>query len=92
MIVCFIYESVEWKRNLEQNIIGFLSLPWLASEKLGYDLEFHKDNGYKTCSLNLIQNADKIQMIKLKKACIQLLCIMPKTACSQWRTHIISKW
>jgi len=62
MIVCFIYESVEWKRNLEQNIIGFLSLPWLASEKLGYDLEFHK------------------------------LCIMPKTACSQWRTHIISKW
>lgn len=56
--------SVEWKRNLEQNVIGFLSLPWLANEKTGYDLEFHKDNGYKQCSLNLIQNSDKLYLNK----------------------------
>jgi serine/threonine-protein kinase ATR len=83
--------SVQWQRNLSQNIVAFLSLPWLATESNGADLEFFKDKGYKQCSLSLIQNSPSATLTQLKCICIQLLCLLPKSVCSQWRSQIISR-
>ena len=83
--------SVEWKRNLSQNIMAFLSLPWLATETSGADLDFFKDKGYKLCSLNLIQQTPKATLLSLKRQCVQLICLLPKTICPQWRTQLITK-
>ena len=74
-----------------QNIIAFLSFPWLANETNGHDLDYIKDKGYKQCSLNLVQQTPRPQLISLKKQCVQLLCLLPKSICPIWRTHIISK-
>jgi hypothetical protein len=83
--------SVEWKRNLSQNIMAFLSLPWLAAETSGADLDFFKDKGYKLCSANLIQQTPRATLLSLKRQCVQLICLLPKTICPQWRTQLISK-
>jgi len=76
---------------LHQNIIAFLSFPWLANEVNGLDLDYIKDKSYKQSSLNLIQQTPKHHLIALKKFCIQLLCLIPKPICPLWRTQIISK-
>lgn len=83
--------QVQWSRNLTQNLIAFLSLPWLNQESNGLDLEFFKDKGYKQCSSTLIQNTPGPKLIKLKQICIELLCLIPKNFCQMWRCNIISK-
>ena len=82
---------MEWKNSLTQNIIAFLSLPWLGAETSGLDLTIFKDKYYRQCSLNIIQNTPKSTMLLIKRLCIQLLCLLPKNVCPQWRTHIIGK-
>jgi hypothetical protein len=90
-IKSLILTSTEWKKSLTQNIIAFLSLPWLANETQAFDLELFKDKSFKQCSANLIQHTPKHVMFYIKQACMQMLCLLPKNSCSQWRTQLISK-
>lgn len=68
-----------------------MSLPWLAMEMSGFDLELFKDKGYKQTSLNIIQNTDRSILALLKRQCIQLICLIPKNICPQWRTQLVTK-
>ena len=83
--------SVEWKKNLSQNLVAFFSLPWLYTETNGYDLELFKDKAYKQYSQNLIQNIPRSKLTQLKCLCIQFICLLPKSICGDWRSHIIGK-
>ncbi|CAF0950646.1 unnamed protein product [Brachionus calyciflorus] len=83
--------SIEWKKSVSQNVVAFLSLPWLAQETNPYDLELFKDKTLKQSSLSLIQNTDRNILNLIKSKCIQLLCLIPKNACDQWRVQLITK-
>lgn len=77
---------------MSQNLVGFLSIPWLSTESNGLDLDLFKDKSYKQCSATLIAQAGSSASLKqIKIECVQLLCLVPKNVCPQWRTQIVSR-
>ena len=76
---------------MTQNIVAYLSLPWLCTENNGHDLVLFKDQGYKQCSQTLVKNTKGSKLVALKKICIELLCLIPNNYVQTWRGHIISQ-
>ena len=83
--------SIEWKKPLAQTIVAYLSLPWLSQETNPYDLDLFKDKIFKQISLSLIQNTDRNILNSIKKKVIQLICLIPKSVCDQWRVQLLTK-
>lgn len=68
-----------------------MSLPWLAQETNGCDLDYFKEKSYKQSSSNIIQNTDRSNLYLLKRQCIQMICLIPKNVCPLWRTQLVTK-
>lgn len=85
------FSSIEWKKPLAQTIVAFLSLPWLGQETNPHDLDLFKDKLFKQMSLSLIQNTDRHILNLIKKKTLQLLCLIPKNVCDQWRVQLLTK-
>ena len=90
--------KVEWKKAFSQNLVAFLSVPWLSAETNGLDLELFKEKTFKQCSTNLLAatttttTSSGNQLLKqIKIECIQLLCMLPKNVCPQWRSQVMSR-
>lgn len=87
----FEYFKVEWKRGISQNLVTFLSIPWLSTETNGLDLDLFKDKSYKQTSINLSSQASPLSLKQIKLSCIQLLCLLPKNVSPHWRTQVMSR-
>jgi hypothetical protein len=90
--------SIEWKRNVAHSIIAFISMPWLCSENAGLDLDMFKDKTIKQCSgwiaaaaagAQSINSSSAVSIMKIR--CIQMICMLPKNVCPQWRTQMLTR-